>query len=214
MNELATRIRALPWSVRLEVVRLLNGDPEREMLNVRQQIAADEYAVRCEGSDTSYKDIDKQLAKPEFKSEVSKLVDQHSEASGLTAKYLREYVKDALELDPLEYFDVLEGGELVISAEKLMRMPKLLRRTLVVEAHDARHYAGKLVYRVTFLDKATALSMAAKLAGVEDKVAHRVEFPWDVLGGDVCEEEQIEARIAAICPADPRPLPSEGAAVA
>lgn len=208
------RAQQLPLTKQL---RLFNGDSAYSQLSDQDRAYVDSYCVyfsttRAAGAAKS--------APKRFKNELVEraIVEQlalKSAEHDLNADYVREYIRDALELCPTDYFLLGVNGEWMIDPVAFKQLPKSIKR--LVDGVELKVVQGQAVFKVNFISKQVALAMAAKYTltqKVEAKVA-TTQIPWEQIAGPLESSgaSAIERKIAELEPVQ-GPLQAEGAPVA
>lgn len=118
-------------------------------------------------------------------------------AALLKAEYIRNYVYGVLEFCPIDYFDLGPDGDWCIDPEAFKQLPQQIKR--YVEGVEIRTVGGRKYFKVNFISKASALSMAAKYTLTQhiDVTSHTMAWD-DLVKPAVAPEDPVEARIAQL----------------
>lgn len=122
-----------------------------------------------------------------------------SKVSTLNAEYVREYIREVLELCPTDYFTLGPNGEWCIDPVSFRELPTSIKR--LVDGVEVKIVKGEVLFKVNFLSKAAALAMAAKYTLTEHlHVKVDKTLPWEQIAGPLEREavDVVEQRIAAM----------------
>jgi hypothetical protein len=119
----------------------------------------------------------KYLGRAEVQALIEQKVKERNEQSDLDDQYIRQYMKDVLDVCPTDYFTLNAQGEWVIAPEQFKLVPQSVRR--LVENIESRFDRHGIHFKVTFISKTTVLAMAAKYTLTERHSIVSTTLPWD-----------------------------------
>lgn len=180
---------------------------EKPGLSVRQRRFIDEIvkhgnatlaarAVGYRGAASAGKQLLHDPKYQEVQAELEKRLEELEKESVLSAEYIRKYILDILELCPTDYFTVGDRGEWMIDPEAFRKLPHEIKR--LVDGVEVKIVRGEVIFKVNFLSKQAALTLASRYTLVQ-KLDHRVAaVPWDELAADAERESEdpIAKRLA------------------
>jgi len=179
----------------------LDGVYEDKLTDFEHRIV-DDMAIECDIKRTAknlgYKprEVRAALSKADVQDALTEKLLQHAEEADLTAVYVRKYVKDILDLSPVDYYEVLADGRVVVDFDTIKEAPREVKR--LIESIETRYEkrTGECVTIVKFVSKAAALALAAKYTLVEEHTVNVNNVPWaEVAGKTIKELPAHEAKI-------------------
>ncbi len=141
--------------------------------------------------------------------------------SELKAEYVRQYVKDILDLCPVDHFVFAPDGGWMIDPVDFQKLPFRVKR--LVESVEMRVYRNCPIFAVKFVSKAFALALAARLCVAENDNRPETLIPWDkvVVKASIGMADPVEAKLKELeeglptgvpaCPEVLKPFSENGA---
>lgn len=171
-------------------------------LSLQQRKFASEYVLHMDAKRAANRagtHASCMFSNPEVMKEVDEQLTKLEEKTGLDAEYVRQYIKDVLELCPTDYFFLAPDGQWMVDPEQFRALPENVKR--LVEGVEVRLAYGRPLFSVKFLSKSAALAMAAKYT-LTQKIQGKltVGLPWDKIADKLegAAEDSIERRIEGL----------------
>ncbi len=135
---------------------------------------------------------------PKVYAEITRRIAELEFVSELKAEYVRQYIKDVLELCPTDFFlPAPEGGWLIAQGD-YGKLPHSVKR--LIESIELRNIRGNTFLAVQFVSKSASLAMAARYTLTQHIDATVTAVPWDQLMQEVKDssgttEDAVEERV-------------------